>query len=437
MTQIKRRFINNFTLFLPAVALCYAALFLTILWRYPEGMHPEEWSRHLLFFSGVYVVWLFVFYGFRLFDAWSLRSLDRLFSALVSSTAINLVLAMGVFYLQPGLILTPRRFLLVHIAILFFGLFVWQIVMRRILRRRAQSVIYLLGSKTEGNQELLDETKGHPFYCFKLLSEKKLFEEEFCPEENMFIAYSSAHETKKELLSVLSSLHAKGVGFISNKRLYEETFRRIPLHGLNEWWFLENTRQRNFGLFLMMKRSIDLFVGCFIFLIFIVTYPIVALFIKFSSRGPVLFVQERAALHGKTFKIYKYRTMRADTDSHTWTSDKDPRITLTGQILRKTRIDELPQCLNLIKGDMSLVGPRPEQAHIVKALAEKIPYYTERHRVRPGITGWGQLHVYASSVEETRRKLQYDLYYIKHQSIFFDLEIMIKTLFHILFMEGK
>ncbi|MEK7451733.1 MAG: sugar transferase, partial [Patescibacteria group bacterium] len=135
--------------------------------------------------------------------------------------------------------------------------------------------------------------------------------------------------------------------------------------------------------------------------------------------------------------IYKYRSMRDGTPNNIWTQDGDPRITAFGKFLRKTRIDELPQCFSLLKGDMSLVGPRPEQVNIAKTLCNEIPFYDTRHMIRPGITGWAQLHVYAGTTEETRKKLQYDLYYLKHKSIIFDLEIMIKTIFHILFLEGK
>jgi exopolysaccharide biosynthesis polyprenyl glycosylphosphotransferase len=436
MTQFKRRLTNTLTLLFPTIVLCYVSLYITVLWRYPNGLVFEQWERHLVLFSCVYLVWVFVFYGFRLFDAWSLRAFDRLFSALVSATAINLVLAMGFFYVQPNLILTPRRFLLVHLAVLFFALLVWQLGIRRLFRAKSQGVVYLLG-EAEDHEDFLDNTKARPFYQFRFVREQVLHEKMFVPEANALIAFLPSHEKDSALLSVFSELHAKGVGFISYKRLYEEVFRRIPLHGLNEWWFLEHTRQLHVGVFPFFKRLVDLCVGMAIFFVFIVTYPFVAFAIKLSGKGPILFVQERTALHGKPFRIYKYRTMRTETASHTWTGEKDPRITIIGRLLRKTRIDELPQCLNLLKGDMSLVGPRPEQVHIVEALSQKIPHYTHRHRVRPGITGWGQLHVYASSVEETRKKLQYDLYYIKHRSVLFDCEIMIKTLFHILFLEGK
>jgi lipopolysaccharide/colanic/teichoic acid biosynthesis glycosyltransferase len=152
---------------------------------------------------------------------------------------------------------------------------------------------------------------------------------------------------------------------------------------------------------------------------------------KLSSPGPVLFSQPRVGKYGTIFTVYKYRTMKIDGAHDTWTGTDDPRITRVGKILRRLRLDELPQSINLLQGNMSLVGPRPEQPHIVEAMRQEIPFYDERHLVKPGLTGWGQLNVYARTVEETRTKLQHDLYYIKHRSFGFDLEIIAKTVYHV------
>src|SRR4029078_12074836 len=141
-------------------------------------------------------------------------------------------------------------------------------------------------------------------------------------------------------------------------------------------------------------------------------------------KGPVMFVQERVGKKGRIFKVYKYRNMSGGA-VNTWTSVNDPRITPFGKFLRKSRIDEWPQFINLLLGNMSLVGPRPEQPHIVEEMKSKIPFYDERHLLKPGLTGWAQLNIYAATVEESRTKLQYDLYYIKRRSFLFDLEIIL------------
>jgi lipopolysaccharide/colanic/teichoic acid biosynthesis glycosyltransferase len=186
-----------------------------------------------------------------------------------------------------------------------------------------------------------------------------------------------------------------------------------------------------------MKRFFDLLLGLTLFLVFLVTLPAVAILVKLSSPGPIFFKQERHSLDGRRFQIVKYRTMKYGTATNTWTEKGDVRITSIGRWLRKTRLDELPQCLNILRGDMSFVGPRPEQAQIAERLSDLIPFYGRRTQIRPGLVGWAQLYVYASTDEETRKKLQYDLYYLKHRSLMFDLEILLKTVLHLLRFSGR
>jgi exopolysaccharide biosynthesis polyprenyl glycosylphosphotransferase len=168
--------------------------------------------------------------------------------------------------------------------------------------------------------------------------------------------------------------------------------------------------------------------------------PFVALAIKVTSRGPVLYRQRRVGREGVTFNCYKFRTMRADAEADTgatWAQDDDPRITKVGKFLRKSRLDEIPQLWNVLKGDMSLVGPRPERPEFTEYLSREIPNYHLRHTVRPGITGWAQIrYKYASSLEDAREKLRYDLFYIKNMSMGLDLLVFLQTVKVILFSEG-
>lgn len=188
------------------------------------------------------------------------------------------------------------------------------------------------------------------------------------------------------------------------------------------------------------KRGLDLLVSMgFV----VVTSPILlltALLVKITSRGPVFYLQERVGLNGQTFKLYKFRSMKVDAEKEgapQWAQKNDPRVTAVGGILRRTRIDELPQLLNVLNGDMSFVGPRPERPFFVEQLGNEIPFYHERHCVKPGITGWAQIrYPYGASVEDARRKLEYDLYYIKNYSLFLDLLIIIQTVRVVLFSSG-
>jgi lipopolysaccharide/colanic/teichoic acid biosynthesis glycosyltransferase len=167
--------------------------------------------------------------------------------------------------------------------------------------------------------------------------------------------------------------------------------------------------------------------------------PIVALFVKTTSPGPLFYTHERIGKHGKRFLIWKFRTMKqdAETSGAQFATKNDPRITAVGKILRGLRIDELPQIWNVLRGDMSFVGPRPERPEFVEQLTQRMPYYALRHLTRPGLTGWAQVkYRYASSIDDSLIKLQYDLYYVKHRSLVLDGAILLKTINTVLRSQG-
>lgn len=189
-----------------------------------------------------------------------------------------------------------------------------------------------------------------------------------------------------------------------------------------------------------IKRLMDI---VFSLIILIVTLPItllVAIAIKLDSEGPVFYKQIRVGKDGKEFKIYKFRSMFKDAEKHTgpvWSTKNDPRITRVGRIIRKFRLDEIPQFINVLRGEMSLVGPRPERPYFVEKLSQEIPLYKRRLKVKPGITGWAQVkHKYDESIEDVKKKLQYDLYYIENISLRMDLKILFRTIFVVLFGKG-
>jgi len=167
---------------------------------------------------------------------------------------------------------------------------------------------------------------------------------------------------------------------------------------------------------------------------------IVSIAIKLDSKGPVFYKQERSGLNGKVFNILKFRSMIKDAEKQSgpvWSTKDDPRITRVGRIIRKLRLDEIPQVINVLKGEMSFVGPRPERPYFVEKLSEEIPLYKRRLRVRPGITGWAQVkHKYDESIEDVKTKLRYDLFYIENISLRMDLKIIFRTVFVVLFGKG-
>ena len=190
-----------------------------------------------------------------------------------------------------------------------------------------------------------------------------------------------------------------------------------------------------------IKRAIDIVVSSLILFLGLPVWLLVALAIKLDSHGPIFYTQERMGKDGKRFKIAKFRSMNHDAEAEsgpTWAGKQDPRVTRVGKYLRKARLDEIPQLINVLDGDMSLVGPRPERPYFVEQLSREIPLYMRRLKVRPGITGWAQVkHKYDESVDDVRKKVQYDLFYIENMSLRMDLKILFRTISVVLLGKGR
>lgn len=432
MTNIHQKL---WLLILPVLAWFYIGLFATMWFWYPAGISAELWQDHVINFSVVYLIWFILFFVYTLFDQTTFRSVSVFVPRFIAAIFSCVVVAVLYFYFQPDLLLTPRRFLLVHALITFIGISLWYVWVQYVLPRIWQRHLFV-------HPRLGMDNLKHEIEQF--LSNNRTLGWQYIGEFNSAGNIASERTTvilpagislEPEELSELFKFKQQGVEFLEHPEFYELIQRRVSLIDLNEIWFLRsvNYRQRIFDL---IKRLIDIAVGSLGLVILTIVYPVVALLIKATSPGSIFFVQKRVGQFGKEFQVYKFRTMTVG-EGNTWTADKDLRITSVGKILRKLRIDELPQFINIFLGNMSLVGPRPEQVHIVEDLKVQIPYYNERHMVKPGLTGWSQLHIYANSVEGSKLKLQYDLYYIKHRSLWFDLEIILRTIFHILTMQGQ
>jgi sugar transferase (PEP-CTERM system associated) len=234
-------------------------------------------------------------------------------------------------------------------------------------------------------------------------------------------------------LPVRQLLHCKlaGIKVIDFLDFWERETRTVDLEALKPSWLFYSDGFRCGPVDEFIKRAFDVVVSSSLLVITLPLLAVTACLIKLEGPGPILYRQERIGLHGRVFTILKFRSMRidAETDGHPrWAAKGDPRITRVGMITRKLRIDELAQILNVLRGDMSFIGPRPERPFFVGELARAIPYYNERHWVRPGITGWAQINFpYGASIEDARRKLTYDLYYVKNRSVFLDALILLQT----------
>lgn len=418
---------------------------------------------YLEIFIPILIIRLCCFYGFGLYH--NLRSKTNfeiivgMIKAILLSTLIIVYMA---FYL--GALAYPRLVILLSMALTAGSCIFWRVVLRVILsaafgKAAVSSKIIIIGTdkdalrlglymiKSSSSQyELLgfiNPGGGNPPRLnpsLKILG--PLGDLDKITKENQVdeIIIATKEIPKNTLIKMLLALQQKGIKCKVVPEDYEAVIGNIiakPLDDLNPV-FLSPLDER-FYWYRGLKRVLDLAASIIILIPALPIMLIVGLLIKATSRGPVFYKQERVGLYGRPFTLYKFRSMRqnAEKSRPQWAKENDPRVTYIGKILRMTRLDELPQLFNVIRNDMSLVGPRPERMYFVETLREEIPFYLERLTVKPGITGWAQItSPYADSVESSRKKFVHDLYYVKNISLELDLFIMFKTIGTILQEKG-
>jgi len=241
-------------------------------------------------------------------------------------------------------------------------------------------------------------------------------------------------------INKLVSCKLMGVRIIDYPSFYEIMTGKIPVESINPSWLVQSSGFLITPFIRFMKRVFDILLSSTVLMLTLPFFPIFSFLIKYKSPGPIFYFQKRVGKNGNLFTIYKFRSMRIDAEAETgaaWAKKDDPRLSKFGHILRKTRIDELPQLVNVLNGKMSFIGPRPERPEFVNQISAVTPYYRERHAIKPGITGWAQvMYPYGSSLGDSVEKLRYDLYYINNLSVFLELLIVFKTIKVILFQRG-
>lgn len=253
---------------------------------------------------------------------------------------------------------------------------------------------------------------------------------------------TSTHALSAETFQGVMDAYEAGITIVPMPLLYEGITGQVPVeYVMNNWSVvLPIEGDSIFNPYPVFKRLLDILLALVGLAAFGVLLPLIALLIRLDSPGGIFYSQERVGLNGRVFRIYKFRSMRADAEAATgavFSSRGDRRVTRVGRWMRKTRLDELPQIINVLRGDMSVVGPRPERPEHVQRLVAKIPFYRTRHVIRPGLTGWAQVrYSYGANDEDALVKLQYDLYYIRHQSLALDLNIMVRTVGKVIKMSG-
>jgi sugar transferase (PEP-CTERM system associated) len=251
------------------------------------------------------------------------------------------------------------------------------------------------------------------------------------------------HERHKDLLKAVLDQKMSGRRVMDMRSIYKDLAGKIPIYHVEDSWLID---ERGFDTIYrphvrQLRRLTDVTVSLLGLVLTCWLFPLIAFFVKLSSRGPVFYSQERVGLNGDVFRVVKFRSMVHDAEEKTgavWSQEGDERVTLLGRFLRRTRIDELPQLLNVLRGDMALIGPRPERPEFVSKLAAEIPYYHLRHTVKPGLTGWAQVNYrYGASKQDAIEKLQYDLYYIQEGALILDIVIFLKTIGTLILRRGS
>lgn len=373
--------------------------------------------------------------GFYIFNVFSM---ERGRFTLVD--AINALVANSV-----AVLISFKEFELKNSIIIFFILYIFQNITKYIIYRNfvKKKNIMLIGTNENSKiiKDILLQKQTYFIAAQMKATEYSDFEDMLQKREIGKIIITETIEDRKFSETILK-FKLKGIQVFDFISFYEKIEEKVPVLSINEEYILFGSGYDILHATLdqRIKRLFDLILA---FSVSLVTLPIMiiaGIIVKLESRGPIFFSQSRIGLGNEAFQIYKFRSMRLhDESAHSrYAQDKDNRITKFGSFMRKTRIDELPQLWNVIKGDMSFIGPRAEWDKLCSEYEEKIPFYNIRHSVKPGLTGWAQVrYPYGMGVEDALEKLRYDLYYIKHQNLAFDIMILFQTVKIVIFGRGK
>lgn len=442
----------------------FAVLFALWVWALRAG-RPFTWAyiisqvEWLLFLP---VLWLLLA---ALSDFYNLRLASRLGSngvALLRITGLLLLIYLVIYFFSPPRSL-PRGIVLYHAVSSFVLVGLWRaayalLLGQAIFRRRAtvvgagwagRTIVQAIRESLGSGYQLVGYIDDDPAKQGQIIEGVPVIgtRHDLVPlakaERISEVILAITHEIHGELFKALMDCQELGIQITLMPLFYEEITGKVPVRHIGENWpvALPLDHASTGSLFSASKRAMDIILSAMGLAVLVILFPFVALAIYIDSPGPIFYVQERVGKGGKTFRAFKFRSMilRAEEKGKAvWAGERDARATRVGRFLRATHIDELPQFINIFRGEMSVVGPRPERPEFVAELEKQIPFYRLRHAVRPGMAGWALVkYGYGSSVEDALIKLQYDLYYIKHQSLYLDLLILLKTIGGMLSFRGR
>ncbi len=427
------------------------ALWLTLFVRYLSLPSSELFADHLGPFLILSAVWLFVFYIAGLYDKQTVLFKSLMFSRILNTQVVNGMLAALLFFIIPFGI-APKTNLIIYLFISVAIFTWWRMYLYNYISPKIKHRAIILANGDEA-VELVDEINNNDRYNYSFL---RIIDEKVATKSEGFeikllqlidrdkIGIIVANPSDKYISGVLPKLFDLSflrfkLTFLDFYKVYEDTFDRVPLSALSYEWFINNVSQSKSLVYDGVKRVIDIVGSIILGLILIVLLPFIYIAMRFEGKGDLFITQERIGQFNRPVIVYKIRTMTQNRSaSATWTNEDAKEgnvVTRVGEVLRKLSIDELPQVWNILKGEMSLIGPRNDIKGLGERLANEIPYYNIRNFVKPGVTGWAQTHqhymgnnISPQSIEETKIRLSYDLYYVKNRSLLLDVDIALRTM---------
>lgn len=407
----------------------YLSLYLAILMRHGLPFHREIWEQCFLPFSVIFAVWILLFSVSHLYELRYAANRKNFFEMVFKLYSLAAVIAVVYFYFFSSSF-APKKVLFLTIIGSLVLFLVWRIFFNRVVKMPRAKVLIVSAAKEARELEMFLEKHPQMGYIIaKIMPPSALgrIQEELKQEKIDLLVIDA--DLFDGLVSHFSHRHWQ-LSVIDIEEFYESVLQRTPVEILSPLWFLKNYYSRNWQFYETLKRICDLAGGIILFVVSLPLWPLIALGIILDSPGPVLYQSVRVGWRDQKFRIYKFRTMfdQKGKTGLAWTLKDDPRITRFGKILRFLHLDEVPQVLNIIKGDLSFVGPRPEEEKLVDLFRQKIPFYHFRLLVKPGVIGWAQINYpHSSSVEDAQEKLSYDFYYLKNRNILFDFIIACKA----------
>ena len=425
------------------------SLWLSLKIRYGLGGVDYDFGEHLSVFWPVFLFWLIFYYINDLYEYPKFSDTQQLAYYTLRAGIANFLVTVVFFYIIPKLLITPKTILILLIVISSLLIFVFRWLVNKIFvhDRLLKNLIVVGNNKIETklvNQIVNNRSYGYNFkgivttnpsrrVKFKTLGNIKKLEEILKKRKIDTLAVDvNSFRSDDEIFKIISDYCiSRNVEVADIFYLYENITGKVPLENFSQVWFTNFNQSANkFSIFI--KRLIDIILSGIGLILFTLFIPLLYLLVRLDSPGSFFFAQERMGKNSRIFRIYKIRTMTqevCDDQNSKWVKGKDKRVTVIGGLLRRTGIDELPQLWNILTGEMSIVGPRPERPMYIEKLDKRQNLYYKRHLVKPGLTGWAQVMAsYGASFSDTDEKLQYDLYYVKNRSLFLDLVIIMKTI---------